>query len=231
MTDRRFIEERFPVKEVGIESAREKSIRHGHISTLHLWWARRPLAASRATIYAALIPAPATRQEANIRRKEIAQLSRWENPISTEIINTARRRIREHHGSPPKVLDPFAGGGSIPLEASRLGCQTYASDYNPVANLIVKATIEYPFLYKSHNQGINPDPNHTKLVTDVKKWSKWVVDEARKEIAQFFLVGGGGWRKQRASRIYVVKMHSVSEPQMRCHCPVDEAVLVSQHKN
>ena len=191
MTDRRFIEEAFPVKDVGIESSREKSLSHGHISTLHRWWARRPLATSRSTIYAALIPAPRTHQEATILGRSIAELSRWENPISTEMINAARKRIIDHNGTPPKILDPFAGGGSIPLEALRLGCETYASDYNPVVNLIMKVTSEYPFLYNADNHGINSDPNRTKLAINVKKWSKWVEKEARKDLARFFLVGGG----------------------------------------
>ena len=152
MTGKRFIEEYFPVKEVGKESAREKYIRHGHISTLHMWWARRPLAASRATIYAALIPAPASSKDAEAVKKEIAKISRWENPINPDKISHAKERIRSYYGYAPKVLDPFAGGGSIPLEALRLGCETYAADYNPVSSLIVKAATDYPF------QGSTPPP-------------------------------------------------------------------------
>ena len=150
MTEKRFIEEYFPVKEVGKESAREKYIPHGHISTLHTWWARRPLAASRATIYAALTPAPKSEKDAKTTKQKIAKMSRWENPINPTMISRARERIRDYYeGRSPKVLDPFSGGGSIPLEALRLGCETYASDYNPVSNLIVKAAIEYPFQHSA----------------------------------------------------------------------------------
>jgi adenine-specific DNA methylase len=145
MNDRRFIEESFPVKEVGEASAREKNIRHGHISTLHIWWARRPLAASRATAYAALTPAPKDAEEWQKKRDFIIQLSQWENSNNQSLLERARREILEANGGvPPKVLDPFSGGGSYPLEALRLGCESYANDYNPVAVLIEKATLEYP---------------------------------------------------------------------------------------
>ena len=145
MTDRRFIEESFPVKEVSAISAREKNIRHGHISTLHIWWARRPLASSRATAYAALTPAVDDITEWQRRRDFIVELSKWENSLNPHLLERARRDILEASGGqPPRVLDPFAGGGAIPLEALRLGCETYASDYNPVAVLILKATLEYP---------------------------------------------------------------------------------------
>ena len=143
-----FIEYDFPVKEVSKQSAREKSIRHGHISTLHIWWARRPLAVSRATIYASLVPEPKNEKERKERSNFIAELSKWENSNDATLIEKARQDILEaNDGIPPKVLDPFSGGGSIPLEALRLGCQTYASDLNPVAVLIEKATLEYPHKY------------------------------------------------------------------------------------
>jgi hypothetical protein len=146
--DRRFIEEAFPVREVSVESAKEKNIRHGHISTLHIWWARRPLASSRATAYAALIPAPKDEKEREEKKKFIVELSKWENSLNPALIERAREEIlKANGGKPPKVLDPFAGGGAIPLEALRLGCEVYASDYNPVAVLIEKCTLEYPQKY------------------------------------------------------------------------------------
>ena len=165
MTDRRFIEESFPVKEVGEASAREKNIRHGHISTLHIWWARRPLAASRATAYAALVPPPEDIDEWQKQRDFIIELSKWGNSNNQVLLEKARRDILKAHAERlseelgenitvediesgkyprPRVLDPFAGGGSYPLEALRLGCEAYANDYNPVAVLIEKATLEYP---------------------------------------------------------------------------------------
>ena len=173
--DKRFIEESFPVKEVSEHSAREKNIRHGHISTLHIWWARRPLASSRATSYAALIPAPKDIDEWEKKRQFIIELCKWENSLNSTIIEKARKDILEANGGkPPRVLDPFAGGGSIPLEALRLGCETYAGEYNPVAVLILKCTLEYPQKYGE------------KLVKDVKKWGEWVLHEAKKEIGRFY---------------------------------------------
>jgi len=171
---RSFIEETFPVKEVSEESAREKNIRHGHISTLHIWWARRPLASSRATAYAALIPAPDNIEEAEKIKQFIAELSKWENSLNPTYIGKAREDIKKALGYTPRVLDPFAGGGAIPLEALRLGCETYASDYNPVAVLILKAVLEYPQKYGK------------RLVEDVKKWGEWVLEEAKKEIGRFY---------------------------------------------
>ena len=188
MTERRFIEEHFPVKEVSAEASREKSIRHGHISTLHLWWARRPLAASRSTIYAALIPTATDATEIECQKRNIVELSRWQNPMNEDTVNRARKHILSYNKTAPRVLDPFSGGGSIPLEALRLGCETYASDYNPVATLIVKATTEYPFQsesLKSHDRRLKPH-GHFLLASDVKKWSRWILEEARKDLEQFF---------------------------------------------
>jgi len=237
MTDRRFIEESFPVKEVSAISAKEKSIRHGHISTLHIWWARRPLASSRATAYAALTPATDDVTEWQKQRDFIVELSKWKNSLNPHLLEKARRDILEAHaqrlsaerGEPvtvedieagraprPRVLDPFAGGGAIPLEALRLGCETYASDYNPVAVLILKATLEYPqkfgnrtrmdtdrtdehrFSISTREDPSNPsqsvfyspgleDTSVTNpLLEAVKKWGDWVLEEARKELADFY---------------------------------------------
>jgi len=127
MTNKSFIEVDFPIREVSEESAREKNIRHGHICTLHIWWARRPLASSRASIYAALTPEPKNEEDRLKKSQFIASLSKWENSLNKELINKARKDILEANGGiAPKVLDPFAGGGAIPLEALRLGCETYA---------------------------------------------------------------------------------------------------------
>ena len=148
MAAKSFIERYFPVKEVSEESAREKNIRHGHISTLHIWWARKPLASSRASVYAALTPEPKDEEERLKRSQFIHNLSKWENSLNKNLIERAREEIlKANVGKPPKVLDPFAGGGAIPLEALRLGCETYASDLNPVAVLIEKCTLEYPQKY------------------------------------------------------------------------------------
>src|SRR5438132_6912712 len=145
MTDRRLIEEELPLQAVNAESAREKSLRHGHISTMHLWWARRPLAMSRAVVFGTLLPDPGD----DVRRKEILSLiadaSRFEASVRPERINPLRKLLAAAYpDGPPKVLDCFAGGGAIPLEALRLGCDTTAVDLNPVAHLIEKCVLEYP---------------------------------------------------------------------------------------
>ncbi len=188
---RSFIEVDFPIKEVSEESAREKNIRHGHISTLHIWWARRPLASSRASIYAALTPEPKDEEERLKKAQVIAELCKWENSLNQNLIEKARKEILDANGgSPPKVLDPFAGGGAIPLEALRLGCETYASDLNPVAVLIEKCTLEYPQKYgmpkKIKTEDLLVEKEINLLLEDVKKWGNWVLEEARKEIGKFY---------------------------------------------
>jgi len=233
---RRFIEESFPVKDVSTISASEKNIRHGHISTLHIWWARRPLASSRATAYAALTPATDDVTEWQKQRDFIVEMSKWENSLNPSILQKARRDILEAHAQRlsaergetvtvedieagragrPRVLDPFAGGGAIPLEALRLGCETYANDYNPVAVLILKATLEYPQKYGTRrntdgtdehgfSESIRENPSDPRksmsylpgledesrainpLLEAVKWWGDWVLEEARKELARFY---------------------------------------------
>ncbi len=218
---RRFIEESFPVKEVGAASSKEKSIRHGHISTLHIWWARRPLAASRATAYAALTPAPKDAEEWQKKRDFIVQLCQWENSDNQTLLERARREILEANGGvPPKVLDPFAGGGSYPLEALRLGCESYANDYNPVAVLLEKATLQYPQKFRRPFDGmprwaerkrlgeemngkmtkekqaslfdqsiesqVSDSQSTNPLLNAVCYWGEWVLEEARKELAEFY---------------------------------------------
>jgi len=184
---KRYIEESFPVKEVSEESTREKNIRHGHISTLHIWWARRPLAASRATAYAALIPAPNDIEEWSKIRHFIINLSKWENSLNHNFIEKAKKDIlKANNGNAPRVLDPFAGGGSIPLEALRLGCETYAGEYNPVAVLILKCTLEYPPKYGRSKVEKSWFENKNPLLEDLKKWGNWVLKEAKKEIGKFY---------------------------------------------
>ena len=194
MKTKRFIEVSFPVKEISKISAKEKNIRHGHISTLHIWWARRPLASSRATNYAALIPEAQSPEEWEKTRQFIIELSKWENSLNFRLIEKARKDILDANGGkPPRVLDPFSGGGSIPLEALRLGCEVHAIDYNPVATLILKCTLEYPqkfgkkIVKKIKNDfGVEVEKEINPLIEDVKKWGNWVLNEAEKEIGRFY---------------------------------------------
>jgi len=190
MADRRFIEESFPVKEISALSAKEKSIRHGHISTLHIWWARRPLASSRATNYLSLIPAPENETEKKKTKKFIENFSVWKNSLNISMIEEARENILTfYNGKRPKILDPFAGGGAIPLEALRLGCEVYAGDYNPVAILLLKCTLEFPQKYRdtSSDQWKSVKSKSTnRLYADVKEWGMWVLEETKKEIGKFY---------------------------------------------
>lgn len=200
---KRFIEYDMPLAEISEESAREKNIRHGHPSTLHIWWARRPLAASRATAFAALIDLP----DDPVKREEIKNLIRkispWEEVSdgNSENIEKARALLKEQWGDkPPKIIDPFAGGGSIPLEALRLGCETYANDLNPVAVLIEKATLEWPQKFgvmidnpdktKQHRQqSLASDGGADKvnfLSYMVEKWAKKILEETNAEIGRFY---------------------------------------------
>ncbi len=162
-TGRRLIESGFPLKEASIDSVHEKNVRHGHISTLHVWPARRPLAASRAVLLATLLDDPGSDGRRELLRriggsavKKVTErgekeettggVLRWGRESSPEL-GRLREEIREAFGGrAPKVLDPFAGGGAIPLEAMRLGCEVTASDINPVAWFILRCTLHYPRL-------------------------------------------------------------------------------------
>jgi putative DNA methylase len=153
---KKLIEVAIPLEAINKASAREKSIRHGHPSTLHLWWARRPLAACRAVLFAQLVDDPSSHpdkfpteeaQEEERQRlfKIIEDLVVWENSNDERVLERAREEIRKScEGELPPVYDPFSGGGSIPLEAQRLGLPAYGSDLNPVPVLIGKAMIEFP---------------------------------------------------------------------------------------
>ncbi len=159
----RLIEHAFPLRQASIDSVHEKNVRHGHISTMHIWPARRPLAAARAALLATLLPDPGTPEgrkdlcekiggrlvtetDKEGRVKEITEggVLRWKRE-NTMMLDWFRQEIRKANGGrTPKVLDPFAGGGAIPLEAMRLGCDVTAADLNPVAWFILKCTLEYP---------------------------------------------------------------------------------------
>ncbi|WP_427365535.1 DUF1156 domain-containing protein [Candidatus Caldatribacterium saccharofermentans] len=174
MGERFLIEQALPIAVLSQEARREKAIRHGHISTLHVWWARKPLVVARAAVLGALLP-----EEAEVEERFLVNLCRWEvhdgDPGGRYLLERARTLIRRRFGDrPPKVLDSFAGGGSIPLEALRLGAEAYALEYNPVAYLILKATVEYPQRFGQ------------KLTREVKRFGEWVLERAKKELAEFY---------------------------------------------
>ena len=210
---RRLIEVDLPIKEISAHARREKSIRHGHISTLHIWWARRPLAACRAVLCAALWPDPADPLCPEYFRKEaaeamrawrdrrggkardwakpldvreallafIAEFANWDNSTDKSFLKTARGLTQAAHeslggvpGTRPLVVDPFAGGGAIPLEALRIGADAFASDLNPVAVLLNKVVLEYI-------------PKHgARLAEEVRRWGAWVKEQAEAELGRFY---------------------------------------------
>ena len=232
---KKLIEVDLPLDAINKESSREKSIRHGHPSTLHLWWARRPLAACRAVIFASMVDDPSSCPEEypdiesqNAKRDElhqlIEQLVKWENSNDETLLGKARKEIaisvarsrnetapenpkevlnylRDHA---PTIHDPFCGGGSIPLEAQRLGMKAIGSDLNPVAVLITKALIELPPKF-ANQPPINPDADRLGMTTgkgrnkqripwrgaagladDIRYYGKWMRDEAFKRIGHLY---------------------------------------------
>lgn len=205
---RKLIEVALPLEAINVASAREKSIRHGHPSTLHLWWARRPLAACRAVLFASLVddpssdpdrfPTPKAVEDERTRLFGIIErLVLWENTTNEAVIEEARAEIRRSTGgNPPPVLDPFCGGGSIPLEAQRLGLTAYASDLNPVAVLITKALIEIPPKF-ANRPPVHPDARRgvggsgawkgaAGLADDVRRYGAWMRGEAEGKIGHLY---------------------------------------------
>lgn len=178
--DRRLIEEYLPLKEISEESRQENSVTQDRehlskalLSVLHRWWARRPLSACRAAVYASLVPAPDDPAELRAVTERLIELCRYKAPA--KLFQEARQRIRSAHGGrPPRVLDPFAGGGSIPLEAARLGCEAYAIELNPVAHLVELATIVYPSRFGE------------TLVREVERWSKVVFEGVRRDVGDLY---------------------------------------------
>lgn len=203
---RKLIEVSLPLEAINRESAREKSIRHGHPSTLHLWWARRPLATARAVLFAQLVDDPSSHPDRfpteELQRHErrrlhgiIEQLVIWENIRDKRLYAAAHQEIlNSTDGNPPPILDPFAGGGTIPLEAQRLGLEAHASDLNPVAVLINKALIEIPPRFRDRppvfpglaSSEIRTWEGAEGLAADVRAYGAWMRDEAEKRIGHLY---------------------------------------------
>ncbi len=214
---KKLIEVALPLDDINAACKREKSIRHGHPSTLHLWWARRPLAAARAVIFAQMVDDPGSipglSDEEVVKERErlfdlIRELVKWENTNNEEVLNQARAEIKkswartcEETGEDPEKLpafhDPFAGGGTLPLEAQRLGLESCASDLNPVAVLINKAMIEIPPKFAGMPP-VNLEAHSKKsliekewksaggLAEDVRYYAEWMRDEADERIGHLY---------------------------------------------
>jgi putative DNA methylase len=203
---RKLIEVALPLEKINKEAAREKSIRYGHPSTLHLWWARRPLAAARAVLFAQLVDDPsshpdrfpteaAQRAERERLHSIIERLVSWENTRDQSLLAEAHAEILSSTGgSPPAIVDPFAGGGTIPLEAQRLGLEAHASDLNPVAVLINKALIEIPPKFAGQppvspglaNGRIGDWEGALGLAADVGAYGEWIRAEAYRRIGEHY---------------------------------------------
>src|SRR6266704_7053609 len=205
---KKLIEVALPLEAINKEAAREKSIRHGHPSTLHLWWARRPLAACRAVLFASLVDDPSSRPdefptEADQDRERqrlfrlIEELVKWDNSNDRQLLEAAHQEIlKSTDGNPPPVYDPFCGGGSIPLEAQRLGLEAYGSDLNPIAVLITKVLIEIPPKFAGQPP-VHPTPQGRMtgasmwvgargLADDVRYYGRWMRERAFERIGHFY---------------------------------------------
>ena len=253
---KKLIEVALPLEAINAEAAREKSIRHGHPSTLHLWWARRPLAAARAVIWSSLVDDPSahpelypTEEAQNAERQRLfgilEKLVKWENSNDPEVLAAAKAEIlRSTNNNPPALLDPFAGGGAIPLEAQRLGLEAHAHDLNPVAVMINKAMIEIPPRFAGQVP-VNPD-SRTRLdgatgwqgaqglAADVQYYGEWMKREAFRRIGHLYPkvkvpheLGGG-----EATVIAWIWARTVKCPNPACGCemPLASTFVLSKKK-
>ena len=255
MAIKKLIEVALPLEKINAESAREKSIRHGHPSTLHLWWARRPLAAARAVIWSSLVDDPSshpekfpTEEDQNRERQRLFQILEelvvWENSNDERVLEAAKAEIlKSSNGNPPALLDPFAGGGAIPLEAQRLGLEAHAHDLNPVAVMINKAMIEIPPRF-CDLPPINPNAKISSvsnvwvraqgLAEDVRYYGKWMKQEAFRRIGHLYpkvkvpRKQGGG----EATVIAWIWARTVKCPNPACGCemPLASSFVLSKKK-
>lgn len=255
MAVKKLIEVALPLEKINAESAREKSIRFGHPSTLHLWWACRPLAAARAVIWSSLVDDPSshpelfpTEEEQNRERQRLFKILEdlvvWENSNNKDVLDAAKAEIlKSTNNDPPALLDPFAGGGAIPLEAQRLGLEAHAHDLNPVAVMINKAMIEIPPKF-ADMPPVNPNaqvsamrgawPRATGLAEDVRYYGEWMKQEAYKRIGHLYpkvkvpQEQGGG----EATVIAWIWARTVKCPNPACGCemPLASSFVLSKKK-
>lgn len=255
MSTKKLIEVALPLEKINAESAREKSIRFGHPSTLHLWWARRPLAAARAVIWSSLVDDPSshpekfpTEEDQNRERQRLFKILEdlvvWDNSNDERVLEAAKAEImKSTNGNPPALLDPFAGGGTIPLEAQRLGLEAHAHDLNPVAVTINKAMIEIPPRFAG-KPPVNPEARVSAmqntwsqaqgLAEDVRYYGEWMKQEAFKRIGHLYpkvkvpREQGGG----EATVIAWIWARTVKCPNPTCGCemPLTGSFVLSKKK-
>jgi len=250
---KKLIEVALPLEAINAESAREKSIRHGHPSTLHLWWARRPLATARAVIWSSLVDDPSSHPELfpdeEAQRKErerlfwiLTRLVKWENSNDEGILAEAKQEIlKSTGGNPPALLDPFAGGGAIPLEAQRLGLEAHAHDLNPVAVMINKAMIEIPPKFAGLRP-VNPEwrrqmgrtatvKGAAGLAEDVRYYGEWMKQEAFKRIGHLYpkVKDERGIERTVIAWIWA-RMVKCPNPACGCEMPLARSFILSKKK-
>ena len=253
---KKLIEVALPLDAINAASAREKSIRHGHPSTLHLWWARRPLATARAVIFASLVDAPSshpelfpTKEEQDRERKRlfgiIERLVQWENINDKELFDEAYAEIKKYCGDEvPTLLDPFAGGGAIPLEAQRLGLKAVAADLNPVAVMINKAMIEIPPRFanmppvnpKERNAMIGADADWhgaQGLAADVHYYGEMLKQKAFEKIGHLYPKVKNPETGEEATVIAWIWARTVKCPNPACGCemPLAKTFWLSKKKS
>lgn len=249
---KKLIEVAIPLDDINAASAREKSIRHGHPSTLHLWWARRPLATARAVLFASLVDAPSshpeiwpTEEQQDAERQRLfgimKELVQWENSNNEEVLEKARAEIRKWNPKMPTLLDPFAGGGAIPLEAQRLGLKAIAADLNPVAVMINKAMIEIPPRFKDLPP-VNPDDRATLvdgayhgaqgLARDIHYYGELLKQKAYEKLGKYYPTVKDPETGEERTVIAWIWARTVKCPNPACGCemPLVHSFLLSKKK-
>ena len=217
MTTKRLIEETLPLRAINDASDTDKRTHDGHISTMHAWWARRPLPMARAVAAASLIDNGDDAAEAE---KRIEQAMATKGLPSNQGIKWLRERISASAPGGPKVLDCFAGGGAIPLEALRLGCDTTAMDLNPVACLIELACLDYPQRYRD-----NDTRGRNALAVDVRRWADWTVERTRRTVDRLYPIAEG--QSGPAPYYFWVRTMPSPDPNLDAEIPILSSRLLA----
>lgn len=250
MAVKKLIEVALPLEKINEESAREKSIRHGHPCTLHLYWARRPLATARAVIWSSLVDDPSshpelfpTEEDQNKERqrlfKILEDLVLWNNLNNENVLESAKAEIKRWtNGNPPEFLDPFAGGGALPLEAQRLGLISHAHDLNPVAVMINKAMIEIPPKFANLppiHPGATEGENYGRkwngaegLAEDVKYYGEWLKKETFERVGKLYpKVKVSGGRDETVIAWLWSRTVKCPNPACGCHTPLAKSFILA----